>query len=174
MTLYIPNVRLRRDISIPVGLLIDNRWFTPELRHLSKCIHTLRKSFQTPGPPRTNNESCLCRSIWKNDLRKYSRYPEPKPVTLTRKFGVIRQSFIYTDPSLLEELRNKIIITKSSHKANLIHSFAGKSNKIYDYIRGYLSSNDSILSQVEFNKFNKSVATSDIDRASLFTRFSLS
>ena len=40
-------------------------------------------------------------------------------------------------------------------------------NKIYDYIRS-LSANSSIPSQVEFNK---SVATSDLDRASLFNKF---
>ena len=40
-------------------------------------------------------------------------------------------------------------------------------NKIYDYIRS-LSANSSIPSQVEFKK---SVATSDLDRASLFNKF---
>ena len=39
MSLYIPKVRLRR-YQYP-------RWLTPELRHLSKCIRTLRKSLQT-------------------------------------------------------------------------------------------------------------------------------
>ena len=35
MNLFIPRVRLRRH-QYP-------RWFTPERRHLSKCLHTLRK-----------------------------------------------------------------------------------------------------------------------------------
>ena len=66
-------------------------------------------------------------------------------------------------------LCNKILITKSSHEANLVHSFTGNAiyNKIYDYIWS-LSANNSIPSQVEFYK---SVATSDLDRASLFNKF---
>ena len=68
---------------------------------------------------------------------------------------------------LEDELQNKILIAKSSHEANLIHSFVGKYNKIHDYIR-HLSSNNSIPSQVVYNS---SVATSDSDRASLFNKF---
>ena len=49
---------------------------------------------------------------------------------------------------LESELHSKILAAKSSHEANLIHSFAGKhNNKIYDYIRS-LSSDNSIPSQV--------------------------
>ena len=120
MSLYIPKVRLRR-YQYP-------RWFTPELRHLSKRIRTLRK--RVSKLPNTSQQQKLSQ--------------------------------------LEDELRNKIVITKSSHEANLVHSFVGKcNNKIYDYIRS-LSANSSIPSQVEFNK---SVATSDLDRASLFNKF---
>lgn len=120
MNLYVPKVRLRR-YQYP-------SWFTPELRHLSKCLRTTRK--------------------------RVSKHP-----------SVYQQHKL----SQLEgELHSKILAAKSSHEANLIHSFAGKyNNKIYDYIRS-LSSDNSIPSQVVFNS---SAAASDFDRASLFNKF---
>ena len=43
MNLFIPKVKLRK-YQYP-------DWFTPELRHLSKCAHTLRKGFQNVPLP---------------------------------------------------------------------------------------------------------------------------
>ena len=80
MNLYIPKVRMRRQ-QYPC-------WFTPELRHLSKCARTLRKRI----------------------LKHPSAHQQQKLSQLEDK------------------LRDKILIAKTSHEANLIHSSVGKCN----------------------------------------------
>ena len=60
MTFFIPKVRLRHH-QYP-------RWFTPELRHLSKCLHTLcKKVSKNPTPYLCNKlekqTSNLCNKI---------------------------------------------------------------------------------------------------------------
>ena len=120
MTFFIPKVRLRRH-QYP-------RWFTPELRHLSKCLHTLRKKVSKKPTP------YLCNKLEKQTSNLCDKIQSAKSLyesRLVANFAGNCNSKIY---DYIQSLSNSSTIpstvflntesaTSDSEKADLFNTF---------------------------------------------------